>query len=185
MIVGMNRGLAAERCARELAATVGDHLVDVHIELGAAASHPHMQGKHVMVLASEDFVADFHNQSIGLSVEPLTSVVGNRCSLLESGVRSDHFMRNEITANAEMLQRALGLCAPQLVSGNINHAEAVCLCSNVGHVMSPASGTRPANLQIGEQHSACQTERAFVSPLSDAREPTIRSRSKRSLIRAD
>src|SRR5262245_65817443 len=102
MIVGMNRGLAAERCARELAATVGDHLVDVHIELGAAASHPHMQGKHVMVLASEDFVADLHNQSMGLSVEPLTSVVGNRCSLLASRVRSYHFMLTETTASAQI-----------------------------------------------------------------------------------
>src|SRR6516225_7229028 len=104
MIVGMNRRLTAERCASELAATVGDHLVDVHVELGATTRHPHMQGKHVAVLAGEDFVAGLHNQSINLPIEPLTSVVGNRCGLLESSVCSEHFMRNEISANAEMLQ---------------------------------------------------------------------------------
>src|SRR5262249_25617991 len=29
--------------ASELAETVGDHLVNVHVELGSAASHPHMK----------------------------------------------------------------------------------------------------------------------------------------------
>src|SRR5262249_51574154 len=117
MIVGMNRSLATERCASELAATVGDHLVHVHVELSATASHPHMQGKHIVVFACEDFVAGLHNQPISLSVEPLTVVIRNRCSLLESGVRCDHFMRNDILANTEMLQRALRLCTHNLSAG--------------------------------------------------------------------
>ena len=62
VIVGMNRRLAAERRAGELAAAVGDHLVDVHVELGAAAGHPDMQRKHVVMLAGQDFVADLHDQ---------------------------------------------------------------------------------------------------------------------------
>jgi hypothetical protein len=38
----MNRILAAERRARELAAAIRDHLVDVHVELRTAAGHPHV-----------------------------------------------------------------------------------------------------------------------------------------------
>jgi hypothetical protein len=60
----MDRRLAAERRAGELAAAVGDHLVDVHVELGAAAGHPDMQRKHVVMLAGEDFVAGLNDQLV-------------------------------------------------------------------------------------------------------------------------
>jgi len=36
----MNRRMASERRARKLAAAIGDHFIDVHVELGAAARHP-------------------------------------------------------------------------------------------------------------------------------------------------
>ena len=58
----MNRLLAAERRAGELTAAVRDDLVDVHVELGAAAGHPHMQRKHVLMLPAKDLVADLHDQ---------------------------------------------------------------------------------------------------------------------------
>ena len=62
----MHRRLAAERRARELAAAVGDHLVDVHVELRAAAGHPDVQREHVVVLAGEDLVADLDDQRMRL-----------------------------------------------------------------------------------------------------------------------
>ena len=68
MVVGMNRRLAAERRAGELAAAVGDHLVDVHVELGAAARHPYVQRKHVVMLAGQDLVADLDDQLMRLVV---------------------------------------------------------------------------------------------------------------------
>ena len=64
VIVGMNGRLAPERRAGELGAAVGDHFVDVHVELGAAACHPNMQGKHVVVLPGEDFIAGLNDQLI-------------------------------------------------------------------------------------------------------------------------
>src|SRR5258708_31280302 len=58
VIVWMHRCLAAERRARDLATTIGDHFVDVHVELGTAAGHPDMQGKrseeHTSELQSPD-----------------------------------------------------------------------------------------------------------------------------------
>jgi integrase len=47
-----------ERRAGQLAAAVGDHLVHIHVELCAAAGHPDVQWKHVLMLAGEDLIAD-------------------------------------------------------------------------------------------------------------------------------
>ena len=73
VIVGVNRCLAAERRACELAAPVGDHLVDVHVELGAAAGHPDMQRKVVVMLAAEYLLAGLDNQVAAFVVDPLPS----------------------------------------------------------------------------------------------------------------
>ena len=43
VIVGMHRLLGAQRAADQLDAPVGDHLVDVHVRLGARAGLPHVQ----------------------------------------------------------------------------------------------------------------------------------------------
>ena len=115
MIVGMNRRVAPKRRAGELAASVGDHFVDVHVELGAAARHPDMQGKHVVMLAGEDFVAGLHDQFVALIVKPFAVVVGDGGGLLQGRVGGDHLARNQILADAEVFERALGLSAPQLV----------------------------------------------------------------------
>src|SRR5712664_1542643 len=135
----MNRRLAPERRAGELAAAVGDHFVDVHVELSAAARHPDMQGKHVVVLAGEDFVASLDDQFITPIVEPLACAVRGGGGFLQGGVGGDHFAGNQIPANAEVLERALCLSAPQLVRRHFNHSEAVALFPRVGHAISPMS----------------------------------------------
>ena len=63
MVVRVNRRLLPSARARELTAAVGNHLVDVHVELRAAARHPDMQREHVVVLAGEDLVAGLHDQA--------------------------------------------------------------------------------------------------------------------------
>jgi hypothetical protein len=75
VVVGMNRCLAGERCTSQLATAVGDHFVDVHVELRAAAGHPHMQREHVVMLTGQYFVADRNDQLVALVIEPLTHVV--------------------------------------------------------------------------------------------------------------
>jgi hypothetical protein len=100
----MNRRLAAQRCAGKLAAAVGDHLVDVHVELRATAGHPHVQREHVMVLAGEDFVAGTLDQREGLLIEALVGVIGDRRGLLQRGIGGDHLARDEILADTEMFQ---------------------------------------------------------------------------------
>src|SRR5215468_3330627 len=138
----MNGCVAAERRAGNLAAAVGNHLVDVHVELGAAARHPHMQRKHVMMLACQDFVAGLNDQFATLIIEPLAGIVGESRGLLQRRVGRDHFARNKILADAEMLEGTLRLSTPQLVSGHFHDAEAVSLFSHVGHPIPPCYITK-------------------------------------------
>ena len=129
----MDRLVAAQRCASDLAAAVGDHLVDVHVELGAAPGHPDMQRKHVVVLAGEDFVAGLDDQCISPIVEPLVGMIGNGSGFFQRGVGSDHLARDQILTDAKMLKRALGLSAPQLVGGYLDLAQAVAFLAKFGH----------------------------------------------------
>jgi hypothetical protein len=71
----MNRLLTCQRCAGQLAAAVGDYLVYVHVELSAAAGHPHMQREHIVMLSGEYLVTDSNDQLVTLVVEPLSHVV--------------------------------------------------------------------------------------------------------------
>src|SRR5882757_8195848 len=133
----MDRRMASKRSAGELATAVGDHLVDVHVELGAAAGHPDMQRKHVVMPASQDLVAGLNDQIAASIVKPLAVAVGDGGGFLQGGVGRDHFAGDQVLPDAEMLQRALGLSTPQLVGGYFNDAEAVSLFSHLSHVHSP------------------------------------------------
>jgi hypothetical protein len=53
-------------------------------------------------------------------------------SLLELGVGADHFDRDQILADAEMLQRPLRLGSPKPISWDVDLAEAVGFLSHGG-----------------------------------------------------
>ena len=108
----MDRRVASKGSASELGAPIGDHFVDVHVELGAAARHPDVQGKHVVMLACQDLVTDLNDQLVALIVQPLAVMVRDGGGLLQCGVGRDHLAGNQVLADAEMLKRALGLGAP-------------------------------------------------------------------------
>ena len=133
VVVRMDRRVASKRSAGELAAPIGDHFVDVHVELGAAASHPDMQRKHVVMLTRQDLVTGLNDQLRALIVEALAVMVRDGGGLLQNRVGRDHLARNQVLADAEMLKRALGLGAPQLVGRNSDLAEAVGFDANVAH----------------------------------------------------
>jgi hypothetical protein len=90
----MHGGLASEWRAGELAATVRDHLVHVHIELRAAAGHPNVQRKHIVMLAGEDFIAGLNDQFVTLIVQSLAVMVGCSCRLLQNGIGANHLAWN-------------------------------------------------------------------------------------------
>jgi hypothetical protein len=137
VIVGVNWRLAAQWSAGDLAATVGNHLVHVHVELRATARHPDVQREHVMVLAGEDLVTDWNDQFIAPIVEPLAGVVCIGGGSLHDGIGGDHLTGNQILADAEVFKRALSLRPPEFIGGNIHFAEAVGFLANVRHFVSP------------------------------------------------
>jgi hypothetical protein len=94
VIVRMNWIFAGKRRASELAASVRDHLVDVHVKLRAAAGHPHMQWEHVVMPPGEYLVANLNDQLVTLFVQPFAGMVRVSRSFLQGGIRADHLARN-------------------------------------------------------------------------------------------
>src|SRR5215472_7994921 len=121
----MNGTLATQRRAGELAATIRDHLVHVHVELGAASRHPYVQGKHILMLAGQDLVADLNDQPVTPIVELLAGVIRVGSGFLQYRVGRDHLPWDQILADAEVLEGALSLSAPQFVARDSNFAEAI------------------------------------------------------------
>ena len=136
VVVGMDRLMTAERLAGDLRAAVGDHLVDVHIELGAAASHPDMQRELVLVLAVQDFVADTDNQVFLGIAKPARLVVDQSGRLFDDRVGGDHLAGHEVVADTEMLEGPLRLSPPKLVGRDVDRTEAVLLDARSGHGQS-------------------------------------------------
>src|SRR5262245_521897 len=85
------------------------------------------------MLAGQDLVTGLHDQLVPLIVEPLTAMVSGRRSLLQDCVGGDHLARDQVLANAEVLERALSLSTPQLVDGYLDHAEAICFFPRGSH----------------------------------------------------
>src|SRR5271165_1206977 len=105
----MDRGLAADWSAGELAAAVRDHLVDIHVELGPASGHPDVQRKHVVMLAREDFIADARDQFVMLIMKPAAGVVRGRRGPLQYRVGGYHLTGHQLPSDAKVFERALGL----------------------------------------------------------------------------
>ncbi len=138
VVVGMNRRLAPQRRARKLAAAIGDHLIHIHVELRSAARHPYVQRKHVLMLAAQNFVADLDDQFVVLGLEPVAGMVGIGCGFLQDGVGADHLARHQVPAYAEVLQRTLGLGAPELAGANLYFPQAVGFLASIRHALSPS-----------------------------------------------
>src|SRR6266403_684296 len=133
----MNWRLTSKLRARELAASVGDHLIHVHVKLCAAARHPDVQGKHVFMTAAKDLITGLNDQLVVLVVEPLAGIVSIGGGFLQNGVRANHLARHQILTDAEVLKRALCLGAPELISWNVDCAEAISFPANICHPASP------------------------------------------------
>ena len=112
MVVRMHRVLRAEWRAGKLAAAIGDHLVHVHVELGAAAGHPDMERKLIWMLPRQDFVAGPRDQPMPTVIKPTGGVVDMGCGFLQHRISAHHLPWDQIFTNIEVLQRALSLRAP-------------------------------------------------------------------------
>src|SRR6266480_2130368 len=77
-----------------------------------------MQREHVLMFSGEDLVTDAQDQIVPLLVEAGALVIGDGGGALQYRVGADHLARHQVVADAEILQRALSLCAPQPLGGD-------------------------------------------------------------------
>ena len=125
VVVGVNRLLGAELAAQEFAGAVCDHLVEVHIGLGAGAGLPNHQGKMTVELAVHDLVCRRGDRLRQVLIEAAELEIGQRRSLLDERHGADQRLRHPLVADFEVLPRALGLRAPIAVGRDFDRPERV------------------------------------------------------------
>jgi hypothetical protein len=125
MVVGVYRVLAAPRAAGQLVGAPGDHLVDVHVALRAAAGLPDHQGKLGVVLAVADLVGGLLDQAGDIGRQLAAAAVDAGRGLLDQCQGMQHGQWHAFLADGEVDQRALGLGAPVGVAGDFDGADAV------------------------------------------------------------
>ena len=113
VIIGMQRRVLAALPARQFVAAIGDHLVEIHVGLRAAARLPDRQWKLLGVLPGKNLVAHLHDQCTASVVQRAQRKVAQRGSLLDQRERLDEARVEAVMADAEMLQGALCLRTPQ------------------------------------------------------------------------
>jgi hypothetical protein len=86
----------------------------------------------IVMLTGKDFVAGAYDKITHLRVQPAACMVHVGGGLLQNGVRSAHFARNDVLADAEKLRRTLGLCAPQLIGRYSHFAETIAFDAKFG-----------------------------------------------------
>ena len=78
VIVGMNRLLGAELAAQQFVGAVGDHLVEVHVGLGAGAGLPDHQRKMIVELAVDHLARGADDGAGAALVEQAEFAIGFR-----------------------------------------------------------------------------------------------------------
>jgi hypothetical protein len=71
------------------------------------------------------------NYAAALTAKPSACMIGIGCGLLQSGVGRNHFSRDQVLPDADVLKRTLDLCAPRLICRHVNFAEAVRFLSKI------------------------------------------------------
>ena len=141
MIVGVNLAVHPALAAEQFAGAVGDHFVQIHVGLRAAAGLPDDERKLVVVLAGDHFVGRGDDRLAHGGVFELPEVevdLGRRALDLGQGV--DQRQRHAIGADLEVLERALSLSTPEAVGRNFHLAHRVGFNARLGCHRFPRLG---------------------------------------------
>ena len=139
VVVGMHRRLAAALAAEQLVGAAGDHLVGVHVGLGARAGLPDHERELVVELAVDHLLRGLADRLGELGIELAEPHVDPGRRELDDAERADQRRRHALAADLEVLQRALGLGAPVAVGLDLDRAERVGLDANVLGVIHAAA----------------------------------------------
>ena len=125
----MHRLLGAELAAEQFVGAVGDHLVEVHVGLGAGAGLPDHQREMIVELALDHLAGGADDGAGAARIEQAEFPVGLRGGELDDAERMDDRHRHAVLADLEVLPRAFGLRAPIAIGGNVDRTETVGLAA--------------------------------------------------------
>ena len=128
----MDGVLASECRPGELAAPVREDLVDIHVELGPASAHPHVQRELIRMSAGKNFVRNSDNQVLFAVSEDPEPVVDLGRGFFQHRISRNQLARHQVGADRKILERALGLSPPKFVGRNENLPVAVRFCARGG-----------------------------------------------------
>ena len=136
IVVGVHQAPLAARSAQQLAGAVGQHLVHVHVGLGARAGLPYHQRKLLQMAAFNHLVGRRHNGRGRGGIQQFQRIVHIGAGALDLGQGTNQLRRHALARNIKMLQRALGLRAPQALGGHFDGTKAVFFGADCGRVGS-------------------------------------------------
>ena len=110
VIVGVNRLFGSEFAAQHFAGAIGDHLVEIHVGLGAGAGLPDHQRKMLVEFPSITSRAAGRWRGRRLRAGPVREVSAD--AQLYDAERADHVHRHPVTADAGVMSGTFGLRAP-------------------------------------------------------------------------
>ena len=156
VVIGVDPPPAPARAAQKLAGAVGQHLVDVHVGLGARAGLPDHQGKFAVVPPCQHFVGSGHDRlCLGGVQQPQVRIDRGRRPL-DAHQRGNQLARLPLARDVKVRQRALGLRPPEAMGRHLDGAEGVVLGSGC-HGSSPRSRRTVHCVRGGPQASAVET----------------------------
>jgi len=143
VVVRVDGLLGAHLAAQHLDGAVRDHLVGVHVRLGARAGLPDREREVVVELAVDHLLGRGDDGRADLRVEAAQLHVGLGGGALDDAQGPDHRPRLLLPADLEVAEAALRLGAPIDVGGDLDGAEGVGFGAGRGHVSKLRSSSRP------------------------------------------
>ncbi|MNZ88870.1 hypothetical protein D3C78_1077720 [compost metagenome] len=125
MVVWVYRNLAATALAGQLVGAPGNHFIDIHIALGAAASLPDDEWKLVIELAVEHFIGSLLDQPGNVGRQVAVAVVDACGGFFDHRQGMQNGQGHAFLADGEVDQRALRLGTPIGLLRNFDLAQAV------------------------------------------------------------
>ena len=112
VIIGANGLLTAHDAAEELDGAVGQHLVHIHVGLGAGTCLPHVERKMFVQQAVHAFLRGAVNGLRLPGGQPPHAGVDPRAGFFDQAEGAADFQRHFVIANGKVLKRTLRLRAP-------------------------------------------------------------------------
>src|SRR5262249_44491150 len=120
-----------ELTAEKLDSPVADHLVGVHVALGAAPRLPDDERKMIVQLPRDHLVRALDDGARHVLGKETELGIDLGAGPLELAEGTDHLAGEALPRDLEVLQGALGLRTPITVGGDVDGAHAVGLASGL------------------------------------------------------